>query len=68
MCQDTGTAIIMAKKGRKVWTEGGDYEALAKAASMPMSAEEPALFAARAALDVRGEEHQEQPAGPDRHL
>jgi fumarate hydratase class I len=29
MCQDTGTAIIMAKKGRKVWTEGGDYEALA---------------------------------------
>jgi hypothetical protein len=30
--------------------------------------EEPALFAARAALHVRGEEHQEQPAGADRHL
>jgi fumarate hydratase class I len=30
MCQDTGTAIIMAKKGRRVWTEGGDYEALAE--------------------------------------
>ncbi|MBZ9788885.1 fumarate hydratase [Rhizobium sp. 3T7] len=30
MCQDTGTAIIMAKKGRRVWTEGGDYSALAK--------------------------------------
>ncbi|MBW8321190.1 MAG: fumarate hydratase [Rhizobium sp.] len=30
MCQDTGTAIIMAKKGRKVWTEGGDETALAK--------------------------------------
>ncbi len=29
MCQDTGTAIIMAKKGRRIWTEGGDYEALA---------------------------------------
>lgn len=29
MCQDTGTAIVMAKKGRRVWTEGGDYEALA---------------------------------------
>jgi len=29
MCQDTGTAIIMGKKGRRVWTEGGDYEALA---------------------------------------
>ena len=30
MCQDTGTAIIMGKKGRRVWTEGGDYEALAQ--------------------------------------
>ncbi|MBW8636419.1 fumarate hydratase [Hoeflea sp. WL0058] len=30
MCQDTGTAIIMAKKGRRVWTEGGDHAALAK--------------------------------------
>ncbi|MGO4436113.1 fumarate hydratase [Rhizobium sp. RAF56] len=29
MCQDTGTAIIMGKKGRRVWTEGGDYSALA---------------------------------------
>ena len=28
MCQDTGTAIIMAKKGRRVWTEGGDEAAL----------------------------------------
>lgn len=24
MCQDTGTAIIMGKKGRRVWTKGGD--------------------------------------------
>ena len=24
MCQDTGTAIIMAKKGQFVWTGGGD--------------------------------------------
>lgn len=30
MCQDTGTAIIMGKKGRRVWTEGEDYAALAK--------------------------------------
>ncbi len=30
MCQDTGTAIVMAKKGRRVWTEGGDYAALAQ--------------------------------------
>jgi fumarate hydratase class I len=28
MCQDTGTAIIMGKKGRRVWTEGGDAAAL----------------------------------------
>lgn len=29
-CQDTGTAIIMGKKGQQVWTGGGDEEALAK--------------------------------------
>ncbi len=29
MCQDTGTAIVMGKKGRRVWTEGGDEAALA---------------------------------------
>jgi fumarate hydratase class I len=28
MCQDTGTAIIMGKKGRKVWTEGNDEQML----------------------------------------
>src|SRR3954465_3733688 len=36
MCQDTGTAIIMGKKGRLVWTEGqdpyGDEAALAEGA------------------------------------
>ena len=30
MCQDTGTAIIMAKKGRNVWTPGKDESALSK--------------------------------------
>ena len=30
MCQDTGTAIIMAKKGRCVWTDGGDEDILSK--------------------------------------
>ena len=29
MCQDTGTAIIMGKKGENVWTGGGDEAALA---------------------------------------
>ncbi len=28
MCQDTGTAIIMGKKGRQVWTSGDDEAAL----------------------------------------
>ncbi len=28
-CQDTGTATVVAKKGDKVWTGGGDEEALA---------------------------------------
>jgi fumarate hydratase, class I len=30
MCQDTGTAIIMGKKGRRVFTSGHDEAALAK--------------------------------------
>ncbi len=32
MCQDTGTAIIMGKKGRLVWTDGEDEGALAEGA------------------------------------
>jgi len=30
MCQDTGTAIVNAKKGRLVWTDGGDEAAIAR--------------------------------------
>ncbi|MDX1738866.1 MAG: fumarate hydratase, partial [Alphaproteobacteria bacterium] len=30
MCQDTGTAIIMGKKGHNVWVRGNDHEALGK--------------------------------------
>src|SRR5687767_8211001 len=33
MCQDTGTAIIMGKKGERVWTGGGDEAALAAGVS-----------------------------------
>ncbi|KAA6326631.1 Fumarate hydratase class I [termite gut metagenome] len=29
-CQDTGTAIVMGKKGQQVWTDGCDEEALSK--------------------------------------
>ena len=30
MCQDTGTAIVKAKKGQQVYTGGGDEEAIAR--------------------------------------
>ena len=30
MCQDTGTAIVLGKKGRLVWTSGGDKEAISE--------------------------------------
>ncbi|MCE7082119.1 fumarate hydratase [Streptomyces sp. ST2-7A] len=30
MCQDTGTAIVMGKRGQNVLTEGGDAEALSR--------------------------------------
>jgi fumarate hydratase class I len=32
MCQDTGTCIIMGKRGRNVWIEGNDEAALAEGA------------------------------------
>jgi fumarate hydratase class I len=32
MCQDTGTVIVMGKKGRSVWTDGSDEGALAEGA------------------------------------
>ncbi|WP_374730345.1 fumarate hydratase [Salinarimonas sp.] len=30
MCQDTGTAMVMGKKGRLVWTDGSDEDAIAE--------------------------------------
>jgi fumarate hydratase, class I len=30
LCQDTGTAVIMGKKGQQIWTTGSDSEALAR--------------------------------------
>ncbi|HEY9773075.1 MAG TPA: FumA C-terminus/TtdB family hydratase beta subunit [Planktothrix sp.] len=32
MCQDTGTAIVVAHKGDRVWTDGDDAEAIAEGA------------------------------------
>ena len=33
MCQDTGTAIVFAKKGQRVWTSGNDEAALSEGIS-----------------------------------
>src|SRR3546814_20363707 len=30
MCQDTGTAIVMGKKGQRVWTGGSDEAAIGR--------------------------------------
>ena len=30
MCQDTGTAVVIGKKGQQVWTGGSDEEALSR--------------------------------------
>jgi fumarate hydratase class I len=30
LCQDTGTAVVIAKKGERVWTGGADEQALSK--------------------------------------
>ena len=30
MCQDTGTAIVMGKRGQQIWTDGADEAALAR--------------------------------------
>ena len=46
MCQDTGTAIIMGKKGRFVFTDGDDEAALAEARARRLPQAQPALFAA----------------------
>ena len=35
MCQDTGTAIIMGKKGQDVWTNGDDEAALSEGIARP---------------------------------
>ena len=35
MCQDTGTAIVMGKKGQAVWTGGDDEAAIARASTRP---------------------------------
>ena len=66
MCQDTGTAIVMGKKGQQVWT-GADDEASPGAWHFQrLHPKQPALFAERPLVHVRRKKHGLQPAGPDR--
>ena len=48
-CQDTGTAIVIGKKGQRVWTGGDDEAALARGIYDTYTQHQPALLAARAA-------------------
>ena len=68
MCQDTGTAIIMGKKGRLIWTDGDRRGGARRGRARRLPQAQSALFAARADLDVRGEEHPLQHAGAGRDL
>ena len=53
MCQDTGTAIVMGKKGQFVFTGGGDEAAIARGVFDTYADLEPALLADGAARHVR---------------
>ena len=61
MCQDTGTAIVMGKKGQYVLTDGGDEEAISRGIFKTYHDGQPALLADGAAHHVGREEHRHQP-------
>jgi fumarate hydratase class I len=68
MCQDTGTAIVMGKKGQAVWTGGGDEEAIARGVYKTYT-ETNLRYSQVAPLSMFKEvQHRHQPAGADRHL
>jgi len=54
MCQDTGTAIVMGKKGQRVWT-GGDDEAALSEGVLKTFAESNLRFSQVAPLDMFSE-------------
>jgi fumarate hydratase, class I len=51
ICQDTGTATIVAKKGQQVWTGGGDEAALSKGVHKTYT-EENLRYSQTVALDM----------------
>ena len=66
MCQDTGTAIVMGKRGQQVLTEGGDEAGALARHLRRVHQAQPALLADGPADHVGREEHRLQPARPDR--
>ncbi|MCP4342998.1 MAG: fumarate hydratase [Desulfobulbaceae bacterium] len=56
LCQDTGTAIIMGKKGENVWTGANDSEALSKGV-FKTYAEENLRYSQTVALDMYQEKN-----------
>ncbi len=68
MCQDTGTAIVKAKKGQFVFTGGGDEAPDRTRHRGHLPHQQSAVQPDGAAHDVRREEHRHQPAGRDQDL
>ena len=68
MCQDTGTAIVMGKKSEGVRHRHRRRRGDLARGLRRLHEAQPALLPARAAHDVRREEHRHQPAGADRDL
>ena len=56
LCQDTGTAIIMGKKGENVWTGADDSEALSKGVFLTYT-EENLRYSQTVALDMYQEKN-----------
>jgi fumarate hydratase, class I len=55
-CQDTGTAIIMGKKGQQVFTDGNDEEALSKGVYLTYTGEN-LRYSQTVALDMYNEKN-----------
>jgi fumarate hydratase, class I len=55
-CQDTGTAVVMAKKGQQIWTGGGDEEAIARGIYQTYT-EENLRYSQTIALDMYNEKN-----------
>ena len=65
-CQDTGTAIIIGKKGQAVWTDGKRRGSPVPGCFQRLHPELFPVFSERAPHHVRREEYRLESPGPDR--